>query len=119
MATPPPAWEIERRVTPEKIAAVVERLAAFARPSRIVIFGSAARDELRSTSDLDVLVIMHDEVKDWRAESVRMRQQVLDIDVPLDLFVVDEAEAAWKVHHPVSMVGEWLRTGKVVYEAAK
>src|SRR5690348_13206417 len=103
-------------VTPEKIAAVTARVAALARPSRIIVFGSAARGELHRDSDLDLLVIMPGEVTDWRAESVRLRQHVHDVLMAMDVLVISESEAARALNNRYGVLGPALREGKVVYE---
>jgi predicted nucleotidyltransferase len=106
-------------VTPEKIAAVVASLAEFAHPSRIIVFGSAARGELHRDSDLDLLVIMHDDVADWTAESVRLRRHVHDILMAMDILVISEAEAARALNNRYGVLGPALREGKLAYEAGR
>jgi len=116
---PPRVTAATWAVTPEKIAAVVARLAEFAHPSRMIIFGSAARGELHRDSDLDLLVIMRDEVADWRAESVRLRQHVHDILMAMDILVISEAEAARALNNRYGVLGPALREGKLAYEAPR
>lgn len=110
-----PAWA----VTPEKVAAAVERLAECARPSRIIVFGSAATGNLHRDSDLDLLVIMPHEVPNWRDESVRLRRHVRDIFMAMDILVISEAEAAAAIGNRYGVLGEALRTGKLAYEAKR
>jgi predicted nucleotidyltransferase len=45
------------QVSQEVIDAIVQRIVAVAQPERIILFGSAAREEMRPHSDVDVLVI--------------------------------------------------------------
>jgi uncharacterized protein len=104
------------RVTAENIDAVVARLVAFAHPRRIVMFGSAARGELHPESDLDLIVILPHDVPDWWAEAAPMLDVVRDIPMAKDILVLSETEAAEKMAHPRSIIGESLRNGKVVYE---
>jgi predicted nucleotidyltransferase len=108
-----PVW----LVTPEKVEAVVRRLAEFARPSRILVFGSAASGKIHRDSDLDLLVIMPEEVPDWRAASVRLRHQVMDIVMPMDILVISEAEAAVAVNNRYGVLGHALREGRQVFPA--
>jgi predicted nucleotidyltransferase len=78
-----PAWQI----TPEKVQTVVERLIEVARPKKIILFGSYVRGDATRDSDLDVLVVTSDEVESRRRESVRLRNSVGDINMPMDILV--------------------------------
>src|SRR5215212_5669541 len=49
---------VSRTVTQEKIDEAVRRLVEVARPSRIILFGSAARGELDERSDIDLMVVL-------------------------------------------------------------
>ena len=79
-------------VTPEKVQAVVQRLIAVARPRKIILFGSYVRGQVSRDSDLDVLVVTEDTVANPRAENVRLRDAVDDIDMPMDILVVPESQ---------------------------
>jgi uncharacterized protein len=106
-------------VTEEKVDAVVARLAELARPSRIIVFGSAATGKLHRDSDLDLLVIMPEEVKNCRAESGRLKDMVRDIDMSKDIFVISEAEAAAAVNNRYGILGPALREGRLAYQAPR
>lgn len=45
------------QVPQDVLAAIVQRIVAVAQPERIILFGSAARGEMRPHSDVDVLVV--------------------------------------------------------------
>jgi len=107
-------WEI----TPEKVDRAVARLAALARPRRLILFGSYVRGTADDNSDLDILVVTRDEVQDPRKESVRLRRALRDIAMPLDILVVSERQLGGLADHPGLIYGEALRTGRVVYESA-
>ena len=103
-------------VTPEKVEAVVQRLITAARPRKIILFGSYVRDEVTRDSDLDVLVVTDDAVANPRAESVRLRDAVDDIDMPMDILVVPESQFNTLRNLPGLIYREACEHGKVVYE---
>ncbi len=45
------------QVSQDVLAAIVQRIVEVAYPERIILFGSAARGEMRPHSDVDVLVV--------------------------------------------------------------
>lgn len=66
------------------------RLSEAAPPgSRVVLFGSHARGEADSHSDLDFLVI-EPEVENAALESVRLRRALSDLLIPMDIVVASE-----------------------------
>ncbi len=75
----------------ELITEIGRRLAAAAPAgSRVVLFGSRARDAADASSDYDVLVI-EPTVENSAAESTRLREELDDLRAPIDVLVVAEA----------------------------
>jgi predicted nucleotidyltransferase len=60
--------------------------------SRVVLLGSHARGNADADADFDVLVI-EPTVRDAIQEAVRLRSELDELDVPVDLIVMDEAKA--------------------------
>ncbi|MGQ0595531.1 MAG: nucleotidyltransferase domain-containing protein [Gammaproteobacteria bacterium] len=111
-ATKPP-WLVTR----EKVDAVVQRLIEVGTPKKIILFGSYVRDEVTRDSDLDVLVVADDSVANTRKESVRLRDAVGSIDMPMDILVVRESRFE-ELNDKVGLIyREASRTGRLVYEA--
>jgi predicted nucleotidyltransferase len=92
------------------------RLADAAPGARVILFGSRARGEGRSDSDLDLLVI-EPELKSRRAEFVRLREALGDLGVPIDLIVLSAEYADQRAGVPGSMVNEALHRGRVLVGA--
>lgn len=96
---------------------VVERLRAVAAPARVILFGSMAMGSATKDSDLDLLILF-DAVADPRRESVRLREALGDIDMPVDVIVMttsrfDETkDVIGGIAYPAN------KYGKVIYEAA-
>jgi len=95
------------------ITAAGERLAAATDGARVILFGSYARGEAGPESDLDLLVI-EPEVASPRAESARLRRELRDLDVALDVIVVSARQAEEWANVSGTMVNEALQTGRVV-----
>ena len=90
------------------------RVAALApAESRIVLFGSRAREAARAASDVDVLVI-EPSVDDPIHESVRLRRALRGLGVPIDVVVVGQAEADRRSAVPGTVIERALREGRVL-----
>lgn len=106
------------RPEPRIIKELVRRITSQVRPTRIILFGSAARGNLRLDSDLDVLVVVasDDECEQaWRDLS----GQTARLGRPVDLLVATEADLRcfgdnW------SLVYYWaIREGEEIYVAGR
>jgi len=76
-----------------KITEAGRRILGAAPPStRVVLFGSSARGEANSRSDLDLLII-EPIVEDAADEAFRLRRALWGMRLAVDIVVVSEAEA--------------------------
>ena len=70
-------------------------------PTSVVLFGSHARGDAGPSSDVDLMVI-EDGLRDWAAESVRLRRLVRRsalLRKPVDLVVMSRADyRKWRGH---------------------
>lgn len=98
------------------IAEAGRRLAAAAPDAKVILFGSRARGEAHSDSDLDLLVI-EPEVKSRRAEFVRLRGALGNLGVPVDLIVVPVSHVDEWGHFEGTMLNDALREGRVLTSA--
>jgi len=108
--------EVPWAVTAEKVEAVVQRLIEVGCPRKIILFGSYVRGQVDRDSDLDVLVVTGDHVANPRAESVRLREAVEDIDMPMDILVVPESQFNALRNIPGLIYQEACAHGKLAYE---
>ena len=96
---------------------MVRRIVAAVNPLRIVLFGSAARGEVRSNSDLDVLVVMPDGVHRRRTAQVVYRS-LSGLGVAKDVVVVTESDVREHGRNPSLVLYPALQHGKELYNAA-
>ena len=99
------------------IDAAVKRIVEQFQPTKIILFGSCARDPAGTDSDVDLLVVM-DVKGSKRRQAVEIDLALSDRTFPLDLIVVTPEEfeqyrdVIGHILYPV------VREGKVLYEAA-
>jgi len=100
-----------RRELREILARIVD-----ADTERVILFGSTARGTVRSTSDLDLLVIRHD----TRPPAERMedlyRRAEAKIAVDMLVYTPEELESARAAS---SFIRSALRDGEVVYDRGR
>jgi predicted nucleotidyltransferase len=89
------------------------RLREAAPMARVILFGSSARGEGGRHSDLDFLVV-EPEVENAAEESVRLRHELRDILVPMDIVVVSEHDVERWRHVRGSLVHAALADGRVL-----
>lgn len=106
-------WE----VTAEKVEAAVRKIIAVAQPRRIILFGSYVRNALSRNSDVDFLVVVGDDVENPRRESVRIREALGDILMPMDILVIQDRNWHKVKEIPGLIYHESLKTGEIVYES--
>jgi predicted nucleotidyltransferase len=95
----------------EILREVVRRIIEVAEPEQVILFGSAARGQLRPDSDFDLLVIKSD-VEDTRALTRYIHAHLFDIRMPIDIIVAtpEEVEASQR-----KMLGQIYAQGRRIY----
>jgi len=108
------SWEITR----EKVESAIRRIIEVGKPEKIILFGSYVRNAHGRNSDVDFLVVVGDAVENPRKESVRIREALGEILMPMDLLVVPAGKWQELKDVPGLIYREAQRTGEVVYENA-
>ncbi len=88
-----------------------------ANPSKILMFGSYARNEADEDSDLDILVIESEAVNRGK-EMVKIRNAIGNIGVGVDVLVYSEEYVKEWGHIKGSVLYWALKEGKLLYERA-
>lgn len=111
MRTRGPAKEL----TDELLQEIVRRIVAAVHPEKIILFGSAARGEMSSNSDVDLLVIKPGEHR--RRTAGEIERCLFGTGLPTDVIVVtpDDVE---RYKDTIGLIFRpALREGKTIYAA--
>ena len=95
------------------------------KPSKIILFGSYAKDTFDEESDIDLVVILNSEIipetYDKKLEiKVQVRDSIYELSrqMAIDLVVYTKAEFKLLENLRTSFYNEIMDTGKVIYEKA-
>jgi uncharacterized protein len=94
---------------------ITRRICAVSQPEKIILFGSYARCESGSDSDIDLLVILADS-ESTRRESVRLRGVLRGLKVPIDVLVATTQQIERHQHTPGLIYATALCEGHVLYD---
>jgi uncharacterized protein len=104
------------KVAQEVLEKIVQRVVAVAQPERIILFGSAAREEMGPNSDVDLLVVKSGEFDQGRVlgdiyVSLHGVGQAVDV-----VLVTPEQVERYRNTHCL-VIAPALREGKKIYRA--
>jgi predicted nucleotidyltransferase len=100
----------------DALAEIIRRIVRVAAPERIILFGSAARGEAGSDSDLDLLVIKRGSYHRGRMTDAIYRS-LIGVDRAVDVIVVTPEDVERYRDAPGLVIAPALREGRVVYAA--
>ena len=108
--------KVQKKIlTAEILQEIVRRIVAAVRPEKIILFGSAAREEMGPDSDLDLLVIKS--CRNRRETARRIRRKLIGVGVPKDI-IVATPEDIERYKDTIGLIYRpALREGKVLYAA--
>ena len=95
----------------QKIDEVLEQLKKM-KPQALILFGSAARGEMKKDSDVDILMVK--EMKESFSDRMRIIRSSLRTNLPLDLLVLTPKEAR-EIPKKSQFFLEIFDEGKYVY----
>ena len=96
---------------------IVLRILAATRPDRVILFGSAATDQMTRDSDIDILIV-ESGATNHHEESVRIRRALGNVGFPVDVIVISKErfEETKNIFGGIAYPAH--KYGKVLYEAA-
>jgi len=104
------------KVAQEVLGKIVQRIVAVAQPERIILFGSAAREEMGPNSDVDLLVVKSGEFDQGRVlGDIYVSLHGVGQAVDVVLVTPEQVERYRNTHYLV--IAPALREGKEIYRA--
>lgn len=102
-------------VTDEFLEEVVRRILSVGSPLKIVLFGSRARGQAMSDSDIDLLIIEDSDLPRYKRSSL-YRRALLGVFPAKDIVAWTPQEVAEGQAVPNAFITSILAEGKVLYE---
>ncbi len=101
----------------DRIPEITRRIIETSHPEKIILFGSYARGNFTTDSDLDLLVIVPG-IKRLRQESIRVRRALRGLLTPVDIIIAtpEQIKRLGKTNGLIYQSA--LNEGKVLYERA-
>jgi len=97
---------------------IVKRIVDYCQPKKIILFGSFARDQQKTDSDVDLLIIKNSNKKrPFRVKEVFEALRGMDRSLPLDLIVYTPDEISRRLALGDYFIKEVLEQGKLMYES--
>ena len=100
----------------DEIQNIVSQIHQLVNPIKIILFGSAARGELKRNSDIDLLVVMPDGTPRRRTAQFLYRE-LSDIPVPYDIIIATPMDLEAHKDNIGLIYKTILEEGKVIYAA--
>jgi predicted nucleotidyltransferase len=100
----------------EAIEYLTKRIVAEINPLRILVFGSAAREEYKPDSDIDILVVMPEGVH-RRHTAQLLYKRIQGVKIPFDIIVATPSDLERHKNNIGLIYRSILLEGKEVYAA--
>ncbi len=106
-------------VTDEFLEEMTRKIVETVNPRQVVLFGSRARDDSRSTSDIDLLVVEDEPfgpIRSRRKEMAKLWRVLSEFDVAKDILVYAFEEVERWRYSRSHVVAHAFRHGRILYE---
>ena len=108
----------KREIKKEVLSEILRRIVEFAKPEKIILFGSTARGERGPDSDLDLLVIKAGDYNP-RTVAADIYMKLYGVGQAIDLIVVTPEQVQEYGNSPYLVLYPALQEGKILYDASK
>ena|GEM_PF-1509250 len=98
----------------EIIQNMIQKIVSKAEPKKIILFGSAVREQMSANSDLDFLVVVPQGTH-RRKTARKIYQSLVGVGFAADIVVVTEQDVEQHKDNPGLVIQSALKQGKVVY----
>ena len=98
----------------KEIQRITKQIIEKYKPDRIILFGSAARGELKPDSDADFLIIKK-ETPLYGADRIRQLSQMIDRNIPVDLLIYRPEEFEQRLQMGDPFLKTIIKEGKTLY----
>lgn len=99
----------------ELLEEIVRRIVETANPEKVILFGSRARGDARSGSDVDILLIADSSLPRYQ-RSAPLYRALAEVPVEVDILVYTPGEVAEWGQVRQAFVTTATREGRVLYE---
>ena len=107
-----------KNVSKKILNEIIRRVVFVAKPERIIMFGSAARGDMGTHSDIDLLVIKKG-LSNSREITGQIYLNLYGIDHAVDIIVVSPEQVEQYRNSPYLVISPALKDGVVIYDSEK
>ena len=105
-----------KRLNEEVLQEIIRRIVEIAQPEKIILFGSAARGEMRANSDLDLLIIKNGEFNQSRLTG-DIYVNLIGVGQAVDMILATPEQVDRYRNSHGLVIAPALREGKEIYRA--
>lgn len=95
---------------------IKERIITKCHPEKIIMFGSYAKNLNQNGSDLDLLVVFPQILKNRRKEAVSILSSLSDLPAAVDIIVCSSEDINVEKEKNYSIIATAVKEGKIIYE---
>ena len=103
-------------LTEDTLQDIVDRIVKVADPDRIMLFGSAARGEMNSRSDVDLIVIKGGDYNHYKLIGL-MHREMIEVEESVDIILVRPEDVERYKDSPYLIIKSALEDGREIYPA--